>query len=236
MSSSEGQGVGDAGDLLADVGEETAVLRQLAQRITGRYHLEPLSRQETQTYIDHRLKVAGAVGQIFTPAAKRELYRLTGGVPRMINVIADRAMLGAFTQEENVITPKLLRKAAAEVYDTKFRAYAPWYRWTRRIAAVALAGGVVIGIGWALTSGHEAAVMACDALGAFGSEVERRWQRRHREIVGAPQRRCRVISLGLRHPALLNLATAALARAPSIARFLTDPLNADLNLEKEVRP
>jgi hypothetical protein len=66
--------------------------------------------------------------------------------------------------------------------------------------------------------------------------VERIWQRRHREIVGAAQRRCRVITLGLRHPALLNLATAALARAPAIARCLIDPLNADLSLEKEIRP
>jgi len=66
--------------------------------------------------------------------------------------------------------------------------------------------------------------------------VERAWQRRYREIVGAAQRRCRVISFGLRHPALLNLATAALARAPAIARCLIDPLNTDLSLEKEVRP
>ena len=113
-----------------------------------------------------------------------------------------------------------------------------------RIFAIGDAAGYVEpftgeGIGWALTSGREAAVMACEAVGAAcdaGSEVERRWQRRHREIVGAAQRRCRVISLGLRHPALLNLATAALARAPAIARCLTDPLNADLSLEKEVRP
>jgi len=106
----------------------------------------------------------------------------------------------------------------------------------RRILAIGDAAGYVEpftgeGIGWALTSGREAAVIACDAIGAFGSEVERVWQRRHREIVGAAQRRCRVISLGLRHPALLNLATAALARAPAIARCLIDPLNTDLSLK-----
>jgi flavin-dependent dehydrogenase len=110
-----------------------------------------------------------------------------------------------------------------------------------RILAIGDAAGYVEpftgeGIGWALTSGREAAVIACDAIGAFGSEVERLWQRRHREIVGAAQRRCRVIALGLRHPALLNLATAVLVRAPAIARCLTDSLNADLSLEKEVRP
>ncbi|TDJ48131.1 MAG: hypothetical protein E2O52_01450 [Gammaproteobacteria bacterium] len=133
-------------------------LRQLAQRITGRYHLEPLSREETQEYIDHRLKVAGAVGPIFSQTSKRELYRLTQGVPRMINVIADRALLGAFTQDERIITPKLLRKAASEVFDSKYPAYTPWYRWLRNIVMVAVAGGVVIGIGWALTdwSGNRA--------------------------------------------------------------------------------
>jgi len=50
-------------------------LRQLAQRITGRYHLKPLSREETQGYVRHRLRVAGATGEIFTPGALRELYR-----------------------------------------------------------------------------------------------------------------------------------------------------------------
>ena len=101
-------------------------MRQLAQRITGRYHLEPLSRDETLTYIDHRLKVAGAVGQIFTPKAKRELFRLSQGVPRMINVIADRAMLGAFTQDFREITPELLRQAASEVFDKDHRLLSPW--------------------------------------------------------------------------------------------------------------
>lgn len=73
-------------------------LRQLAQRITGRYHLEPLSLHETGAYIDHRLQIAGAVSEIFPARAKRELFRLSGGVPRMINVIADRVLLGAYTQ------------------------------------------------------------------------------------------------------------------------------------------
>lgn len=91
-------------------------LRQLAQRITGRYHLEPLSQSETYEYVQHRLKVAGASSSIFDNAACRELYRLSDGVPRIINVIADRAMLGAFSVEEHVATPALIRQAAQEVY------------------------------------------------------------------------------------------------------------------------
>ena len=94
-------------------------LRQLAQRITGRYHLEPLSQAETAEYVHHRLRVAGAVRPLFTPAATRELYRLSGGVPRIINVIADRALLGAFTREQAQIDPALLRRAAGEVYGSQ---------------------------------------------------------------------------------------------------------------------
>lgn len=90
-------------------------MRQLAQRITGRYHLEPLTRDETATYVDHRLKVAGAVGRIFDEGAKRELYRATGGVPRMINVIADRALLGAYTGETHQVSAALVRQAVREV-------------------------------------------------------------------------------------------------------------------------
>ena len=90
-------------------------LRQLAQRITGRYHLEPLSREETGRYIDHRLRVAGGLGEIFDAAAKREVFRLSGGVPRIINVICDRALLGAYSRETRNVDRKLVRQAAAEV-------------------------------------------------------------------------------------------------------------------------
>ena len=117
-------------------------MRQLAQRVTGRYHLEPLDREEALAYIDHRLKVAGAVGEIFTPAAKRDLYRLSSGIPRMINVIADRALLGAFTRETHLVPPELVRSAAAEVYDRGTR-FPPWMRW---LAAAAVAGLMVGGI------------------------------------------------------------------------------------------
>lgn len=91
-------------------------LRQLAQRITARYHLEALSQDDTEVYIQHRLKVAGATRPIFAKSACRELYRLSGGIPRIINVIADRALLGAFTAEEAQVDARLVRQAAAEVY------------------------------------------------------------------------------------------------------------------------
>ena len=111
-------------------------LRQLAQRITGRYHLRPLSREETLQYVRHRLRVAGASGEIFTPAALREVHRLSSGIPRVINVCCDRALLGAYTQEQRTLGPALVRRAAGEVYGRRF---APrWLRWTA--GALLLAG------------------------------------------------------------------------------------------------
>jgi len=91
-------------------------LRQLAQRITGRYHLDPLSREEAAAYVRHRLRVAGATTEIFTNGALREVYRLSGGVPRVINVICDRALLGAYTQDQHTLTGATVRRAAAEVF------------------------------------------------------------------------------------------------------------------------
>jgi general secretion pathway protein A len=111
-------------------------LRQLAQRITGRYHLSPLSKHETEGYVSHRLRVAGAAGEIFTSAALREVYRLSCGIPRVINVCCDRALLGAYTLETRKVTPALVRRAASEVYGRRF---APlWLGWVA--AAIVLAG------------------------------------------------------------------------------------------------
>jgi general secretion pathway protein A len=108
-------------------------LRQLAQRITGRYHLEALSKPETIAYVRHRLRVAGATADVFTPSALREVHRLSGGIPRIINVICDRGLLGAFTREEHRVGGGLVRQAASEVYGRPV--LAPWIRW------LAVAGG-----------------------------------------------------------------------------------------------
>jgi general secretion pathway protein A len=118
-------------------------LRQLAQRITGRYHLKPLSREETQGYVRHRLRVAGASGEIFTPAALREVYRLAAGIPRVINVCCDRALLGAYTQEQRKVTPALVRRAAGEVYGRRFAP--PWLKWVT--AASVVVGIAVLALG-----------------------------------------------------------------------------------------
>ena len=111
-------------------------LRQLAQRITGRYHLNPLSRDETTAYVRHRLRVAGATTDIFAPAALNEVFRLSQGVPRVINVICDRALLGAYSLDRHRVTATLVRNAAAEVFGRRFTPH--WLPWALSAGIAAL--------------------------------------------------------------------------------------------------
>jgi general secretion pathway protein A len=130
-------------------------LRQLAQRITGRYHLKPLSAAETKGYVRHRLRVAGATEEIFTPAAVAEVHRLSMGIPRVINVVCDRALLGAYTQETRKITAGLVRRAAGEVYGR--RVSPQWLGWLAgSLGAAALAAIVVAG--WQLWPRQDSAM------------------------------------------------------------------------------
>lgn len=122
-------------------------LRQLSQRVTGRYHLEPLSREESDKYIDHRLRVAGALTEIFDRRARREVFKLSGGVPRVMNVICDRALLGAYTRESRTVNKRLVRRAATEVsgqpLPPAFMKYA--------VPAISVIGLMVIGAAiWAM--------------------------------------------------------------------------------------
>lgn len=118
-------------------------LRQLAQRITGRYHLAPLSTEETTAYVRHRVRVAGATADIFNRFALEEIYRLSGGVPRVINVICDRALLGGYSLDRHRITGPLVRNAASEVFGKRITP--PWLPWVATAAvAVALAVGSTV--------------------------------------------------------------------------------------------
>ena len=89
-------------------------LQQLTQRVRLRFHLSALSKRETHEYITHRLNVAGANGrEIFTESACDMVFRYAGGVPRLVNVICDTAMLCAFAEEKTIVDETLV-KAAAE--------------------------------------------------------------------------------------------------------------------------
>lgn len=92
-------------------------LRQLAQRITARYHLTPLDSGETATYLRHRLAVAGLRRSPFNAAAELAIHRHSGGVPRLINVIAERALVAGYAEDRTQIDARLVDRAAAELLD-----------------------------------------------------------------------------------------------------------------------
>ena len=90
-------------------------MRQLAQRVTARYHLEPISREETGAYIRHRLQICGSSQTVFNRRAVDKIQHLSGGIPRLINVLCDRSMLGAFVEGRAQVDAKVVKKAASEV-------------------------------------------------------------------------------------------------------------------------
>lgn len=90
-------------------------LTQLAQRIIARYHLERLSKEEVAAYVTHRLAIAGAKRPLFPPSTVHQLYRLSGGIPRLINVFCDRALLGAYVQGKDNVDRRTLARTAREV-------------------------------------------------------------------------------------------------------------------------
>jgi general secretion pathway protein A len=95
---------------------DTQELRQLRQRITVRYHLDPIGRQETESYILHRLQVAGSNGRpTFSRAAVNSIHRRTRGVPRLINAVCDKAMLVGYVEGRDHLGWRQVRRAAREL-------------------------------------------------------------------------------------------------------------------------
>lgn len=90
-------------------------LRQLAQRITARYSLMSLYPHETSDYIGHRCRVAGAKNELFSPAAMRSVHRYSGGVPRVVNMICDRALLGAYARSLSRVSAGVVRRATGQI-------------------------------------------------------------------------------------------------------------------------
>ncbi|MEC5162969.1 MULTISPECIES: ExeA family protein [unclassified Janthinobacterium] len=146
-------------------------LEQLAQRVIARYHLGSLSADETASYIGHRLAVAGAMAAApFPRGLARRIHQLSKGVPRRINLLCDRALLGAYVENRHQVTRQILRKAAAEVFaeaDGAPARAAP--RWPYLLAGV-MAGALVTGAtAWQLLpreAQRPAAVLARAAVSA----------------------------------------------------------------------
>ena len=123
-------------------------LRQLAQRITARYHLMPLTEQEVQQYISYRLKVAGCSRPVFTASAVKKLFQLSGGIPRLLNLICDRALLGGYSQQKALIDAGLVNQAASEVLAIKPQAEkAAWPVWLWPLLTL-----VALGVGAGLSA------------------------------------------------------------------------------------
>jgi len=124
-------------------------LRQLEQRITARYHLLPLSQKDAIDYVKHRLEVAGLKEPVFSYPLLKKVYKYTEGIPRKINLLCDRAMLGAYVQNQKSINKKILERAANEVFGNRKQIQVRKPFWTRNkvvsmVVAVVL---VVFGAG-----------------------------------------------------------------------------------------
>src|SRR5947199_214621 len=122
-------------------------LRQLDQRIGIRCQLQPLSRNETFRYIEHRLRAAGLAGSMpFTRAALARIYSRSRGTPRVVNLVCDRALLAAYSTGARVIDDRLVRLAIRNLWGRNpvtLRARA----WRRPVAVAAAAVGITVGVG-----------------------------------------------------------------------------------------
>ncbi len=137
-------------------------LEQLAQRVIARFHLDALSAKETAQYIKHRLGIAGRLdSNLFDPAAAARVHQLTGGVPRRINLLCDRALLGAYAQGQHTVGKAVVDQAATEVFGLETLpkalrqsasgvATAPWPVWAWALIGV----GVLMASAGLLTAGQ----------------------------------------------------------------------------------
>lgn len=124
---------------------ERPELRQLNQRITARYHLRALRQEELADYIAHRLSVAGAECQLFPEVTIRHLYKLTKGIPRLINIVCDRALLGTYVERRNEVHNRTISNAASEVFGQSAQSFADRHKLVERSAVlVALLGLIIV--------------------------------------------------------------------------------------------
>ncbi|MHC1697019.1 MAG: AAA family ATPase [Geobacteraceae bacterium] len=128
-------------------------LRQLSQRITVRYHLCPMDLNDTVEYIEHRLEVAaGQSNEIFSAGALKRIFRFSGGLPRLINVVCDRALLIAYTKGSREVTARMISAAIADVKKEEPRAF------PLRVMRYLAAGAVLV-------------LAVCGLYGIFGGQI-----------------------------------------------------------------
>ena len=127
-------------------------LRQLAQRITARYHLDPLDLEETIEYVKHRLLVADSPRSPFSQKALEAIHETSGGVPRLINIIADRALLAGYAAEMDQIDAPTVHAAALEVTGEDAPPASSKLRGALAFLAVALLVALGLGLVWVLST------------------------------------------------------------------------------------
>lgn len=115
-------------------------IRQLAQRITFHYHLGPLTRDDLEYYVAHRLRVAGFTGaRLFTRAAVSKLFRASGGIPRLANILAHKALMLSYGQGKQQVTDAHVAAAVCDTLGLRGRRFWPWLAGSGLLAA---AGGL----------------------------------------------------------------------------------------------
>ena len=120
-------------------------LRQLSQRIVGRFKLLPLSLRETKEYIEHRLQIHGSEQPLFTGPAIRKIHKLTEGIPRLINVLCDRALMGAYARDKRKVDLNTVKSAATEVLNLQKRGIGLWKWFSWGVLGLILMAGVGFG-------------------------------------------------------------------------------------------
>lgn len=139
-------------------------LRQLSQRIVGRYQLKPLNLKETREYIDYRLKQAGCERPLFTRNATQRIHKLSEGIPRVINVLCDNALMGAYSEDQEKVSVGIVMRAASEVLPQ--RPKRGFFGGAFRVAAVSLALIAMMSAYWS----KEGQIAVANLASHFGSQ------------------------------------------------------------------
>ena len=147
--------------------------RQLKQRVSLRFNVQPLRKEETKEYIKHRLKKAGGVDtDLFTPKALDRIYKYSKGIPRMINIVCDNALLIGYATDQKIIGEKIIREAIENLEGPGFKERRRRFKTIRRISVIFLG---LAGIGSGVTYGilQNGGTEVLDWLRGFGDAIGR---------------------------------------------------------------
>lgn len=118
-------------------------LRQLAQRITARYHLLPLNKQEVAQYIKHRLSIAEGIRALFSVSAMNTIHKICGGIPRLINLVCERSLINAYSSNTAVVNKRIVLLSAHEALGDDYEVTSWWQKPTIKVALIVLSVGVI---------------------------------------------------------------------------------------------